>query len=210
MRFRLFCEGVPPCGRAYFFLLRQEKVAKKKATPGSAPGYARSLALLGSPGTPRVLPRAASHRSGRGLLNSPAAQTTQAEGPRPACVAQRLSWGPKSVTERWLCPRKKRSVFCGQLLEKAKNRFHRFSRGALPGPLGGAEQRRSAGGLRRALFEGRSPELRSRPAFRVAQGTPEGGADPGSPFLCLLSFGEAKESETPRKAENSRKTTAQH
>ena len=29
--------GVPPCWRAYFFLLRQEKVAKKKATPGSAP-----------------------------------------------------------------------------------------------------------------------------------------------------------------------------
>jgi hypothetical protein len=66
----------------------------------------------------------------------------------------------------------------------------------LPGPLEGAEQRRKAGGLRRALFEGRSPELRSRPAFRVAQGTGVAGADPGSPFLCLLSFGEAKESKT--------------
>jgi acetyl-CoA carboxylase carboxyltransferase component len=29
--------GVPPCWRAYFFLLRQEKVAKKKATPGRRP-----------------------------------------------------------------------------------------------------------------------------------------------------------------------------
>jgi hypothetical protein len=33
--------GVPPCWRAYFFLLRQEKVAKKKATPGSAPTLGR-------------------------------------------------------------------------------------------------------------------------------------------------------------------------
>jgi len=73
----------------------------------------------------------------------------------------------------------------------------------LPGPLRGAEQRRKAGGSRRGLFEGRRPEFRSRPAFRVAQGTPEGGADPGSPFLWLLSFGEAKES-TP--APQARKT----
>ena len=29
--------GVPPCGRAYFLLLRQKKVAKEKATPGAAP-----------------------------------------------------------------------------------------------------------------------------------------------------------------------------
>lgn len=29
--------GVPPCWRAYFLLLRQKKVAKEKATPGSAP-----------------------------------------------------------------------------------------------------------------------------------------------------------------------------
>jgi len=36
--------------RAYFLLLRQKKVAKEKATPGSAPGCARSLALLDGPG----------------------------------------------------------------------------------------------------------------------------------------------------------------
>ena len=29
--------GVPPCWRAYFLLLRQKKVAKEKATPGSVP-----------------------------------------------------------------------------------------------------------------------------------------------------------------------------
>ena len=68
-----------------------------------------------------------------------------------------------------------------------------------PGPLRGAEQRRNAGGLRRGLFEGRSPEFRSRPAFRVAQGTGAAGTDPGSPSFCLLFLGEARKSKTPRK-----------
>ena len=68
-----------------------------------------------------------------------------------------------------------------------------------PGPLRGAEQRRKAGGLRRGLFEGQSPEFRSRPAFRVAQGTGAAGTDPGSPSFCLLFLGEARKSETPRK-----------
>ena len=68
-----------------------------------------------------------------------------------------------------------------------------------PGPLRGAEQRRKAGGLRRGLFEGRSPEFRSRPAFRVAQGTGAAGTDPGSPSFCLLFLGEARKSETPHK-----------
>ena len=39
--------GVPPCWRAYFLLCGQKKVAKEKATPGSAPGCARFPALLG-------------------------------------------------------------------------------------------------------------------------------------------------------------------
>ncbi len=73
--------GVPPCWRAYFFLLRQEKVAKKKATPRSAP-------LRGSL-------RYSAHRAA--CQNSPAAQTRQVDVPRSACVAQRLSRGPKSV-----------------------------------------------------------------------------------------------------------------
>ena len=38
-------------------------------------------------------------------------------------------------------------------------------------PSCSAEQRSRAGGRRRALFEGHSPELRSRPARRVAQGS---------------------------------------
>ena len=65
-------------------------------------------------------------------------------------------------------------------------------------PMRGAEQRR----LKRRKGEDclrAQPEFRSPRSNRVAQGTGAAGTDPGSPFLCLLSFGEAKESETPSK-----------
>ena len=175
--------GVPPCWRAYFLLLRQKKVAKEKATPGSAP-------LRGS--LRYSVDRAA-------CLNSPAAQTRQAETSRPTCVAQRLARGPKTswlnrFGQKWHC--------YGQPKKKPKNEIHSLIVDALPGPLGGAEQRRNAGGSRRGLFEGHSPEFRSRPAFRVAQGTGAAGTDPGSPSFCLIFLGEARKSETPRKGGN--------
>ncbi len=56
----------------------------------------------------------------------------------------------------------------------------------------------------RGLFEGRSPEFRSPRQRRVAQGTRAAGADAGSPFLCGLSFGEAKESPARLKREKQR------
>jgi len=169
--------GVPPCWRAYFLLLRQKKVAKEKATPGSAPfGF---LALLGRPG---------------GWLNSPAAQTTPAESPRPACVAQRLARGPKAS---WLNLFDQKLHSHGQPGEKPKNEIPSPTTDALPGPLRGAEQRRNAGGSRRGLFEGRSPEFRSRPAFRVAQGTGAAGTDPGSPSSLATFFLAKQEESTP-------------
>ena len=97
---------------------------------------------------------------------------------------------------------------CGRPRKNAKNLPHRFSVDAFPGPLEGAEQRRSAGGSRLALSEPQA-SLASRPAFRVAQGTGAAGTGPGSPFLCLLSFGEAKESETPRKGGTPRQSKPQ-
>ena len=164
--------SVPPvgsalAGRAYFLLLRQKKVAKEKATPRAAP-YG-SLALLGVPG---------------GWLNSPAARTTLAEGPRPTCVAQRLPWGPQNPS----LPNRLRS-----------NRLWELSYGWFSGPLGRCRATQALAEKGRGLSEGRSPEFRSPRQRRVAQGTGVAGTDPGSPFLCLLSFGEAKESETPRK-----------
>ena len=56
----------------------------------------------------------------------------------------------------------------------------------------------------RGLSEGRSPEFRSPRQRRVAQGTRTAGADAGSPFLCGLSFGEAKESPARLKREKQR------
>ncbi len=68
-------------------------------------------------------------------------------------------------------------------------------------PLRGAEQRRNAGGFRLALSEPQA-SLASHPAFRVAQGIRRSPTPTqGSPFLWLLSFGEAKESTPARKAE---------
>ena len=181
-RFPDYWHGFPPCWRAYFLLLRQKKVAKEKATPGAAPcGF---LPLLDRPG---------------GLLNSLSAQTTQAEGPRPACVAQRLPRGPESHPRSTVLPRK--GVFHGQPGKKPKNEIHWSATDVFSGPLEGAEQRRNAGGSRRGLFEGRSPEFRSRPAFRVAQGTGVAGTDPGSPSFWLLFLGEARKSTPASKAE---------
>ena len=192
--------GVPPCWRAYFLLLRQKKVAKEKATPGAAPfGF---LALLGRPG---------------GLLNSPAAQTTQADCPRPACVAQRLPRGPQrrpcstdvtqetgfhgqpeKMAKNEICfllppapppslPRKRESRMLDSRL-RGSDGAPASPRIVSPGPLRGAEQRRKAGSSRRGLSEGRSPEFRSRPACRVAQGTGNAGTDPGVAFSLATFF----------------------
>jgi hypothetical protein len=186
--------GVPPCWRAYFLLLRQKKVAKEKATPGSAPfGF---LALLGGPG---------------GLLNSPAAQTTQAEGPRPACVAQRLSWGPQRRPRSSVSAPKVHSH--GQPEKKPKNEIPSRSTDAsllpltgggregvwFPGPLEGAEQRRGWRKRGEDCLRAK-PEFRSPRQSRVAQGTGAAGTDPGSPSsLATFFLAKQEESKTPRK-----------
>ena len=159
--------GIPPCGRAYFLLLRQKKVAKEKATPGSAPfGF---LALLGRPG---------------GLLNSPAAQTTQADYPRPTCVAQRLSRGPKNVSHSNSI---RVSDFHGQLEKKPKTRRITLATDALPGPLRGAEQRRFERKKGEDCLRAK-PEFRSPRSNRVAQGTGAAGTDPGVAFSLATFF----------------------
>jgi hypothetical protein len=163
---------------SYFLLLRQKKVSKEKATPGSASGCTRSLALLDGPG---------------GLLNSPAAQTTPADCTRPACVAQRLSRGPENhpsstgVPHFWtFCAVDRNSLFLS-LGGCAATSFRV--------PMWRAEQRRWAGGTRRGLSEGRRPEFRSHPARRVAQGSRRSRPhNLGSPSFRLLFLGEARKS----------------
>jgi len=140
------------------------------------------------------------YSSGRAACqNSPAAQTRQAESSRPACVALRRPRGRKPSRDQpaaWFFDLHDQP-------EKSQIEVHSFSTEASPGPLEGAEQRRNAGGSRLALSEPQA-SLASRPAFRVAQGTGVAGTAPGSPFLCLLSFGEAKESKARLKRENQR------
>ena len=159
--------GSAPDARAYFLFDGKKKVAKEKATPRSAPGCARSLALLGAPG---------------GCGTRPCVpQTVLADFPRHACVAQRLSGGPK-----------KASLLNGQGLNLECFRSARFS-----GPLGRRRATQALADKGRALSEGQSPELRSPRQRRVAQGTRAAGADLGSPSSLATFFLAKQEESTP-------------
>ena len=76
----------------------------------------------------------------------------------------------------------------------------RLSRDAFRAPLRGAEQRRRAGGSRLALSEPQASSGKP-PGLPSSARNPAGAPTQGSPFLWLLSFGEAKESTPARKAE---------
>ena len=155
-----FTCGFRPCGASHFLLLRQKKVSKEKATPGSAPGVARSLALLR--GT-----RKASRNNGSALEKT------------------------KSV------------FFGGRPLENGQNHFERFGGDAFPGPHVERRATELMADKGRGLSEARRAEFRSPRQQRVAQGSRQRRPRSlGSPFLWLLSFGEAKESTPARKAES--------
>ncbi len=183
--------------RAYFLLLRQKKVAKEKATPGCAPGCAGYPALLKGPG---------------GWLNSPSAQTTPADTPRPLCVARRDTWGPGQPQQR---DGKRLEMNCrGQPEKTGKNQSpsaeqptknQNFSRSFSPATpfrapceaLSSAGQPGDFGShcLRRSRVHA------SRPVSRAAQGTGHCPAPTqGCLFLWLLSFGQTKESTPARQA----------
>ncbi len=186
--------GVPPCGRAYFLLFRQKKVAKEKAPPGSAPAARVPCAT----------------RNRRGLRNS---GLRPSDSPRPLsaafCVAQRLPGGPgKASRNDGSAQEQKTSFFCGRPLETTQNHLYRFGGDAFRVPLGGAEQRRLAGGFGLRLSEPQA-SLASRPASRVAQGTGQRPAPTrGSPSSLATFFLAKQEESTPaRKAETSRQTS---
>jgi len=77
--------GSAPDARADFLLLRQKKVAKEKATPRYAAGFADSPALLGKPGGSAT----------RGC----APQTVLADFPRLASVARRCTRGISKTSQ---------------------------------------------------------------------------------------------------------------
>jgi hypothetical protein len=74
--------GIPPLRGVLLSFASPKESKQRKGDPGSAPLR----------GTLRYSSRRAA------CLNSPAAQTRQGDYPRPACVAQRLSRGPKGVS----------------------------------------------------------------------------------------------------------------
>ena len=181
--------GFALAARVTFFLLRQEESNQRRRRPWSTPGVARCLALLGL---------------GGGCGTRPLFR------PNLRCSASHK--GPGKASRHHLRGQNWRmSVFCCCLNDVSTGRFSLARR-----------QRRATEALAekgRGLSEGRSPEFRSALSDaqhreevllgcprqrRVAQGTGEAGADAGLPFLCVLSFGEAKESAARLKRENQR------
>ena len=188
-------KGSAPDARAYFLFDGKKKVAKEKATPGSAP-------LRGSL-------RYSSGRAAR--MNSPSAQTMRADCPRPACVAQRLSRGPEKrlgSTGECINSLLRSTTKKGQKPNHQTPQPGRISpppekgeagRGfAFRGPVGGAEQRRLGGKKGEHCLRGSSPELRSPRPRRVAQGTGAAGTDPGSPSSLLTFFLATREESKTR------------
>jgi hypothetical protein len=168
--------GVPPCWRAYFFLLRQEKVAKKKATPGYAVGCADSPALLGGPG-------------GCGTRGY-APQTVLADGPRSSSVARRSTWGPRKTSRHEATAQELKSL---QFSRKPISNKTPLTHGWFTGvPMRGAEQRRNVGGLRRGLFEGAARVPQPPDVSSSARNRATPGADPGVAFSLATFFWRSK------------------
>ncbi len=173
--------GSALAARAYFLLLRQKKVAKEKATLGqrpATPGPLRYSVLAGAAelgATPL--------RQSSPFIRQPLRCSAPTKGP------DKPSWLKGCRGEFDFClffaVDRNRSFF-RELLEPRR----------LWAPLRGAEQRRRAGGSRLALSEPQASSGKP-PGPPSSARNPEGAPTQGSPFLCLLSFGEAKESETP-------------
>ena len=151
--------------RAYSLLLHQKKVAKEKATPGSAP-------LRGS----------LRYSAGRAACqNSPAAQTRQADCPRPASVAQRLSRGPPE-RRPGSASKTKNSLLRSTAKngQKSNSLRHRFSTGRLSGPLERCRATQAGADQGRALSEGEArvaqpPRQPSSAGYRRSRHRPRGG-----------------------------------
>jgi len=170
---------------SYFLLLRQKKVSKEKATPVYAVGVADSPALLATGG-----------RCGTRAFGP---QTVLALFPPAAALLGATDGDPKGVAE---IGNNRKNECVRRSLKNPNVRHHWSNPDVFPVPLRGAEQRRRAGGFRFALFEPQASSCEP-PGSPSSVRNPEGAPTQGSPFLWLLSFGEAKESTPARKAESS-------
>ncbi|MBS1145645.1 MAG: hypothetical protein H6R14_3051, partial [Proteobacteria bacterium] len=156
----------------------------------------------------------------RGLRNS---GLRPSDSPRPfsanACVARHLSRGPanqrsfsgfqfwpKFPVDRQIAIGGRHSRVCGnpggRWIPACAGMTRAVGKSATPSgpPWKALSNAGGPGGVGLPCLS-RRRVLASRPALRVAQGTGQSPAPtPGSPFLWLLSFGEAKESTPARQA----------
>ncbi len=150
---------------------------QRKGDPGSsAPGYRGCLALLAGGGKRRT---------------RPSGSNNCASFPASRCAAQLVSRAPKSQYTTARCASQR---WCAEERGLAKPN-EPFAGVCSWGPR-----------WRRRAAQGKTDQevQMSEPAGRVSElpvlheqrrAAPKGPPESGSPFLCLLSFGEAKESE---------------
>jgi len=204
--------GVPPLRGVLLSFASPKESKQRKGDPGSAP-------LRGSF-------RYSESRAAAELGLRP--QTVLADCPRPSCVAQRLSRGPKAS---WLNQRAEKSDSYGQPEKTAKNEICYLvaptpstslprkresiplldsrlrgndgataqARDGLPGPLEGAEQRRGWRIKGEDCLRAK-PEFRSPRQPRVAQGTGAAGTDQGRLFFAYFLLAKQKKVRRPSRA----------
>ena len=181
----------------------KKKVSKEEGDPGSVP----------------AAPVPCATRFGRGLRNSglkPLKQCSPFFRPSLRCSAPPKGPGKPSGAERGAATMTAGAsaeilIFAFFSASTATGQFiqHWLSRGAFWAPLRGAEQRRRAGGSRLALSEPQASSGKP-PGPTSSARNPEGAPTQGSPFLWLLSFGEAKESTPAPQARNPKLEKSNH
>ena len=181
----------PPCRRAYFLLLCQKKVAKEKATPGSASGYARSLPLLGRPG--------GSHELACGSNNANRQPPANLRCSAPSKGERKASRGDR-LQEKF--------DSCGALAKKAENHAgYLQSPEGVNTPRGRCRATQVLAEKGRGLSEARRAEFRSPRKRRVAQGTGRSPAPTPGRLLFAYFFLAKQEKVMSRvRRENQRQT----
>ena len=200
--------------RSNFLLLRQKKVTKEKATLQSAtPSRCEGANLRrGACGVRRGTHCAAaqlrSDNPGESVDEACALRRACPPRKRPAAGAARRGWkehGP-SLRSAW---RARRAAPAPLGAERSDGPWGSWA-AALPS--GCAEERSGQRIRARDCLSAAGASSSETPLAASTAGCPQrsGGTRPaGSPFLCLLSFGEAKESESPAGAKPGQQLTQQ-
>ena len=180
-----------PDARAYFLFDGKKKVAQEKTTPGSVPA-ARVPCATRNAGRLRNSGLRASNSARRlppAFLRCSAPPKGPGKPPGAEMGAATIGTGEDLIFAPFW-PSTSTGQYGGKAVEP--RRFW--------APLRGAEQRRRAGGGRLALSEPQASSCET-PGLPSSARNPAGAPTQGSPYLWLLSFGEAKESTPASRAE---------